>query len=187
MIVARLNVLAGRGEIAKTGKTRDARWLLPSAEELPLQGRRHRLPFHSKAKGNPMKTLLTATALILSMTATASAAEAPRGSDTIGSGPIYANNENWFYCSYTNLGLAPITVTGQEVYQDTGIPVSISTSCANGTIIGTGQACNIQPTKAFVAGGYSCMLTFSTAAAHVRGVMQIYDANFNSLAMTELR
>jgi hypothetical protein len=28
MIVARLNVLAGRGEIAKTGKTRDARWLV---------------------------------------------------------------------------------------------------------------------------------------------------------------
>lgn len=26
MIVARLNVLAGRGDIAKTGKTRDARW-----------------------------------------------------------------------------------------------------------------------------------------------------------------
>lgn len=29
MIVARLNVLAGRGEIAKTGKTRDARWTVP--------------------------------------------------------------------------------------------------------------------------------------------------------------
>ena len=26
MVVARLNVLAGRGELAKTGKTRDARW-----------------------------------------------------------------------------------------------------------------------------------------------------------------
>ena len=26
MIVARLGVLAGRGDIAKTGKTRDARW-----------------------------------------------------------------------------------------------------------------------------------------------------------------
>ncbi|HLY05848.1 MAG TPA: hypothetical protein VKR31_08885 [Rhizomicrobium sp.] len=26
MVVARLNVLAGRGEIAKSGKTRDARW-----------------------------------------------------------------------------------------------------------------------------------------------------------------
>jgi hypothetical protein len=33
MIVARLNVLAGRGEIAKTGKTRDARWLVVEGQQ----------------------------------------------------------------------------------------------------------------------------------------------------------
>jgi hypothetical protein len=31
MIVARLGVLAGRGEIAKTGKTRDARWAIDTS------------------------------------------------------------------------------------------------------------------------------------------------------------
>src|SRR5438105_4607502 len=34
MIVARLSVLAGRGEIAKSGKTRDARWTIAAGEGL---------------------------------------------------------------------------------------------------------------------------------------------------------
>src|SRR5205814_3053971 len=131
-----------------------------------------------------MKMLLTAIALILTMTAAASATETPTGSTVLGGGPLYDGAQNSLYCFYINVGAASITPTAQEIFkQSSTTPIASTTSCANGTAIAPNQSCILYSTSSLDGGyPYACKLTFSTVARGVRGAVQLLDINFRELA-----
>jgi hypothetical protein len=134
-----------------------------------------------------MKTLLTAAALILSMTAAASAADTPRAGDTLAAGPIYTINGYSSDCWYINLGTANIIPTSQVMYAwYSNVPVSTSTTCPNGSAVGPGTSCAIYPNVANI-NGFSCQVVFSTPVANVRGSLELLDTNNNELSQVELR
>ena len=140
--------------------------------------------------GKPMKTLFIATALILSMTAAANAAEAPTGSTLLGAGPLYVSQQNGnLFCMFINEGAASITPTAQEIWKlYSTTPVPSQGNCANGSAVAPNQTCYIQPQDYLTYNYlYSCKVSFSTAAAKVRGVLQIYDNSYNVLGTAELR
>jgi len=134
-----------------------------------------------------MKTLLAATALVLSMTAIASAAETPRGtSNVLAGGPIYATNATYYYCWFINFGSATITPTAQLVFQDSTTAINSNLSCANGSPVPVNGTCFIYPQSAEGA-PFACKVTFSVAATNVRGALQAFDSNYNLLSTVELR
>ena len=137
-----------------------------------------------------MKTLFTATALILSMTAAASAAETPTGSTVVGGGPLYVPQQNeHLFCMFINNGVASITLTAQEIWKlDSTTAVPTQGNCANGSTVAPQKTCWIQTTDYLTYNYmYSCKVTFSTAATHVRGALTLYDVNYNALTTVELR
>ena len=133
-----------------------------------------------------MKTLLTATALVLSMTAVANAAEPPRGaSNVLGTGPIYQPNINILYCGYTNLGTASITPTAQMFYDTNGAVNPTSTTCANNNAIAPGKSCFVllDGAQEYTA----CEVTFSGPATNVRGLVLLFDGGDNYQGSVEMR
>jgi hypothetical protein len=126
-----------------------------------------------------MKILLTASALILFMTGAAIASDTTGGT-VLTSGPI-----SLFYdaggidCDYVNFGTTNITPVSQELFEDNSTtPIPTTAGCANGVAITPNQTCFVYPTDYISDGGtYSCKLTFSTAATHVRGTFITYDSN----------
>src|SRR5690348_2193807 len=125
-----------------------------------------------------MKALLTVTALILSTTAAALAAETPTGSTVLSGGPLYTpGNPPGLICQYINFGGANITPTSQQIFDAASTTEIASTStCANGNPVTANQTCLISPQSALPEGQlFSCKLTFSTAATHVRGALQLFE------------
>ena len=137
-----------------------------------------------------MKMLLTATALILSMTAAANAAETPTGSTVLSGGPLYTLHIPLLLCEYINFGAASVTPTAQQVFElNSTTEIATSPSCANGSTVAPNQTCYVVPTNPLTQGlSYACKLTFSTTAAHVRGSLYIFDSSSSSTSSTvELR
>jgi len=134
------------------------------------------------------KALVTAAAVVLAMTAAASAAEAPKASDALASGTLYSSTEAGLNCFFTNFGSTNVTVTAQEVFS-TGSTTAIVTdpTCGNGTAVAPNQTCIIYPQSFSPEAGYSCKVTFSTAATNVRGALQLFDSSENAQGSTELR
>ena len=135
-----------------------------------------------------MKTLLTATALILSMTAAANAAE-PARSFVLAGGPIYSLAQNTLLCKYINFGSINIIPTAQEIFSadSTTALTSSYSSCANGTPIVPNQTCFTIIEGGLPAHFLSCKVSFSTAATNVRGALELYDNNSNLVDTVELR
>ena len=136
-----------------------------------------------------MKTLLTATALILCTTAAALAAETPTGSTVLAGGPLYtASTSPGLICEYINFGAASITPTAQQIFEyGSTTEIASSSTCANGSPVAANQSCLVSPKSTLPEGLlYSCKLTFGTAAAHVRGSLQLFD-NATPSVWVELR
>lgn len=137
-----------------------------------------------------MKTILAATALVLSITAAASAAETPRGSNVLAGGPILSPQTAYYVdCIFINLGSTNITPTTQELFES-GSTTAISslTSCTNGTPVAPNETCTIQNANTIPPdSANSCEVRFSSAATNVRGEMQLFDQNENPLVSGELR
>jgi hypothetical protein len=136
-----------------------------------------------------MNTLLTATALILSMTAAASAAEPPRGNTVLSGGPLYTpGNPPGLLCEYINLGAASVTPTAQQIFEaGSTTEIASSSTCATGNPVASNQTCLVSPKNALPEGLlYSCKLIFSTTAAQVRGSLQVFE-NSEPSASVELR
>jgi hypothetical protein len=135
-----------------------------------------------------MKTLITATALILSMTAAADATDPPKATDVLGSGPIFDINETGFYCEFVNLGTSNITPIAQQVFEDSSTnALSTNSNCANDSPVAPNQTCIISPSSSVNDVSLSCKVTFSGAATNVRGAFELYDNSLNALATVELR
>jgi hypothetical protein len=134
-----------------------------------------------------MKTLLAATALILSMTATTNAADAPRkAGDVLAAGPIFSTNALGGLCWYTNFGTTSITPTSQIMYAWTSnVAVATSVSCATGSPVAPGQSCYIDASNS--NNGFSCEVTFNTRLTNMRGSLALTDASNNELSQVELR
>ena len=137
-----------------------------------------------------MKTLLTATAIVLSMTAAAGAAEASRATETLAGGPIYAGGQGGAFCEFINVGTANITPTTQSLFEDfstTALPTN--SSCPNGTPVAPNQTCYIYNTGTLTSGySISCALTFNAPVTNVRGALELYESDFTTLLATvELR
>jgi hypothetical protein len=135
-----------------------------------------------------MKTLLTATALILSMTAAANAVDTA-GSDVLAGGPIISANETTFYCFYMNFGATSITPSAQLLYSFDGTTtntVTAGTSCKNGIAVAANKACWIFASGPLSGFAYSCAVTFDTAAKHVRGAAELGDSSGNVQSTVEL-
>ncbi|HEY3776916.1 MAG TPA: hypothetical protein VGL35_02540 [Rhizomicrobium sp.] len=136
---------------------------------------------------NLMKTLFTATAVVVSMTAVASAADASKG-DMIAGGPIYAgiNSPSSLLCEFINLGTTNITPISQQLFElNSTTAYGSASSCANGSAVVPNQTCYIYP-DGQVTTPISCTVTFSGSAAKVRGALQIYGAG-TPLATVQLR
>lgn len=135
-----------------------------------------------------MKTLLTATALVLSMAAGANAADAPRGSTVLAGGALYAASQNTLYCFFTNFGTTNMTATAQQIFAlGSTTAIASTSSCSDGTVLPNEQ-CFIVPANSLSSGdSYACKVTFSTAATNVRGALEIIDSALNPLATVELR
>jgi len=119
-----------------------------------------------------MKTLATATALILCMTGAALAAETPTASPVLSGGPLYSDNEVNKYCFFINFGSTSITPMSQELFDSLSTsPVNSTSSCANGVAVAPNKTCNIAPTSALGGVVVSCKVTFTTAASKVRGAL----------------
>ena len=123
-----------------------------------------------------MKTLFTAAALILSVT-TANAA-----SDLLAGGSLFDSNEYATLCSFINLGTANVTPTSQEL-----IGIDSVSSCRNGSPVAPNHGCVIHDKNPLTTQYVVCKVTFSGPATDVRGSLQLYDKNSNSLATVELR
>jgi hypothetical protein len=135
-----------------------------------------------------MKTLLITSALVLSMTAAANAADT-RGSTVLAGGPLFATTEEDLDCEYINFGTTNITPLTQQLFAN-GSTTEIATSfgCANGTAVAPNQTCYIYPTDFLNTNlSYSCNVTFSTPATNVRGTFILYDSSYNILSAVNLR
>lgn len=142
----------------------------------------------SYERENPMKTLLTATALILSLTGAASAADEPKGNDVLAGGPIYAGGQYFMQCYFINFGSANVTPIAQELFGiSSTTPLNSASSCANGSAIVPNQTCYASLPAAAPSGPLSCKMTFSGPAKNVRGALELYDSTGNLLSTVELR
>jgi hypothetical protein len=135
-----------------------------------------------------MKTLLTATAIIFSMTAAGNAADAPRASDVLSGGAIFGYTSSSAECEFINFGTTNVTPLSQEIFIDGSTSqFSSASTCANGTAIVPNQTCIIYTTSTLYYYATSCKVTFNGPATNVRGALQILDSNYNILAEVELR
>jgi hypothetical protein len=135
-----------------------------------------------------MKPLLIATAAVLSMTAAAGAADAPRPITMLAGGPLIDGNEANIYCEFTNFGSTSITPIAQQLYlTNSTTAISSGASCPNGSPVAPLQGCYIYSTSTFPHFGASCQVTFSGSAVNVRGAVQILNTSYDTLATTELR
>lgn len=135
-----------------------------------------------------MKTLITTTALVLSMTATAAAA-GPLPSYQLAGGPIFAGNVVDLDCFYINFGGASITPTVQQIFQyNSTTPMNSNSSCPNGIAVAPNQSCTVYTTDAVQSYvPYACKLTFSAPAKNVRGKLQLFDSSINIVSEADLR
>ncbi|HEX3431703.1 MAG TPA: hypothetical protein VHT03_12545 [Rhizomicrobium sp.] len=132
-----------------------------------------------------MKTLLAATAFILSLTAANAADAAP--STVLAGGPIYSANALNAICWFANLGTANVTPTSQAMYTwDSNVAISTVNSCPSGNPVSPGTTCYILPSNPPVRGP-SCKFVFSTAVTNLRGSLELTDSSVNEISQVELR
>jgi hypothetical protein len=137
-----------------------------------------------------MKTLLTATALILFMTATASATDAgTTDKSVLASGPVLAPNASALDCFFINIGTADVVPSEQLIYESTSTtPLRATSTCPNGTSVTPNMTCIIIPAESLPSNvTLSCKFTFNSTAANLRGVIELFDANNNLLLTADMR
>src|SRR5580700_2690259 len=134
-----------------------------------------------------MKTLLTATAFVLCMTAATNAAT-DITSYVFAGGPIYAPHQYIVFCEFINFGMPKVTPTSQQIFEAGSTTALTSTSsCANGTPVAPNQTCYILIEGGLPYEGLSCTVAFSQPTTHIRGALQLFDSSDNVLSTTELR
>jgi hypothetical protein len=137
-----------------------------------------------------MKTLLMATAIVLSMTSVVVASEAPRAGNTLAAGPAYGDvNEFGVICWIINLGKTAITPTAETIIGQSGVVTLNNNSCGTNALA-PGAICEFEYVG--TGGAFTCVAQFDEPVTNLRGTLQTLDENdqggvFPGLETVEMR